>query len=155
MNKYLLRRENVLLITVNFCVILNKFFIGESVLDIHVHDTYFIIEGLFSSFIIILYTLLIYVLYISLRRKNKMPSNIISFIQIMGLILFSLNDILKFSYSSIIGMPRRYYDYSDSIKTFGIIDNTTNLFVFCFMLSQLLFLLYFLIVLGKQFLKNP
>jgi len=138
MKKVFTRIENYLLITPVILLIIEWILVEESVLDIHLHDTYFVIPG--SSLLILILLLLVipYFCHILLKPKVK-PIRIIHLISTIVLIVAFL-----ISLKLIPTNPRRYYDFSswNAYKQFGIFNSLTDLTLIAFLIVQLLFITY-------------
>jgi len=125
-------------------------------IDIHLYDTYFIFESKYISLLFFLYILFVYACYNILRKRTETIPKIIIVIQITGLFLVVINSLFQFKYSGLTGMPRRYYDYSawESFKTFASMNKLIVFSAFYFILSQLFFFLYFVLVFVRRFFKK-
>jgi len=145
-----------MLVLIAFALLLTEIFKNDSSLDIHLHDTYVIIDNSHISILIFAYTLFVYACYFVLRKANRAVHGIVALIQISGLLLTLISELFSTQYEGLAGMPRRYYDYSvwESFKTFAFINKTVTFLVLYFILSQLLFFLYFLIIITKHFFKK-
>jgi cytochrome c oxidase subunit I len=135
------RIENWLLIAPLILLFIEWVFIGQSVFDVHLHDTYFVMPGS-SPFILILLLLFIpYFCHIILKPKGQ-TIRIIHLISTVVLIL-----VFFISLKLIPTNPRRYYDFSswNAYKQFGIFNSFTALTIIAFLIAQLFFITYTII----------
>jgi cytochrome c oxidase subunit 1 len=125
---------------------LTGIFLGNSALDIHLHDTYFVVAhfhiimgvssffGMFAG---------IYHWYPKMfgRYMNKSLGYIHFFITFIGAYLI----FWPMHYEGIAGMPRRYYDYSawESFKDFQSINSFISIVVIIVFLAQFIFIYNF------------
>ena len=131
--------------------------IGQSALDFHAHDTYIIVPTRVIIIPILFYIFLMYFCYQFIRRKNGNTNLLISVFQIIGLCLLSLSISIPTNYQGLVSKPRRYYDYTvwKSFNEF-ISDNWYPIFaILLFIISQLIFLIYFLLCVFKMKNKSP
>ncbi|MEO6330832.1 MAG: hypothetical protein ABIO55_17990 [Ginsengibacter sp.] len=127
MFKYKERPYNLLLLTA-VLILIASFFAFDKTLDIHLHDTYFIITMAHSFWIIIILLLIFWTLY--LLTKRFLFSKILTWLNVILIVATSvfLVTISFYSnnyYNGLAGMPRRYYDYR-SWNNFGFYDNLTK-----------------------------
>ncbi len=138
---------------------LTGIWVGNSTLDMHVHDTYFIIAhfhlvmgvaGVFGMFAGI------YHWYPKMfgRHMNNTLSYIHFWITLIGAYLI----FWPMHYQGLAGMPRRYYDYSiwESFKQFQGLNHFISVVVILVFAVQILFLLNFFYSIWKgRKLTNP
>jgi heme/copper-type cytochrome/quinol oxidase subunit 1 len=113
------RPYNLIIFTA-FVVLAASFFAFNQTVDIHLHDTYFVITLTHLLWAISTLLLILWTLYILLHRL--LFSRFLMWINIVLTIMGVLFLVLIFFYSNryyegLAGMPRRYYDYrgSDSV----------------------------------------
>lgn len=127
-------------------ILLLKIFYGNSALDIHLHDTYFVMPHSYPLFFVVLAFSFFAAIYywfdkVFKKRMNDTLGHIhfwISFLSTSFLLLPML-------YIPLAGMPRRYYNYSDS-RSFDAFDNQSILVSILTILlaaAQLLFVFNF------------
>jgi len=150
--KYILRQENILLILLIIVFFTSKIIVSNSALDIHLHDTYFVISNIYMAVFFLPYLIFIYFSYRFIRRKNKSINVFISLFQIAGLSLFCLLLFLPLNFMDSIGKPTRYYDFNtwNSLKEFSFYNEWVMITIFIIVISQLLFFIYFLIFVFKR-----
>ncbi len=140
---------------------LTGIFLGNSALDIQLHDTYFVVAhfhivmgvsaffGMFAG---------IYHWYPKMfgRFMNNTLGYIHFFITFVGAYLI----FWPMHYEGVAGMPRRYYDYSawESFKQFGTLNSFISVVVIIVFFAQLLFVVNFFASIWKgrkQTTLNP
>ena len=138
---------------------LTGIFIGNSTLDIHLHDTYFIIAhfhlvmgvasfmGMFGG---------VYHWFPKMfgRHMNNTLSYIHFWITIVGAYLI----FWPMHYEGLAGMPRRYYDFSnwESFKMFGGLNEFITFITIIVFLAQFLFIFNFFYSMFKgRKVKDP
>lgn len=146
MKKFLLRIENLLLVAPLLSLLLSKIYFSNSALDIHLHDTYFVIDGVFIKLLFFLYTSLLYVLYLSLRLRRIKINFWVVIQHVIGTCLAILLIDLPVHYEGLAGIPRRYYDYTtwNSFKFFFISHWFISSACFIFILAQIIFIIYYI-----------
>lgn len=151
--KKLLRKENLMLTLIILFLICQEILSDRTAFDFHLYDTYIIIAKPYIFFIIFFYTLIVYACYFLFRKNKKKVSKIIAIIQITGLLLLIIQMASPVYYEGLAGMPRRYYDFSvwGSFKDFVSMNKWATFSALYFILSQVLFFIYFLIVLIQYF----
>lgn len=104
---------NLLLLTA-ILILIASFFVHNQALDMHLHDTYFIISLSHLFWTIILFLLLFWILY--LLTRHILFSKLLIWVHVLLLVLTSLSLMAILFYSihqGIAGSPRRYYDFSN------------------------------------------
>lgn len=109
-------------------------YIGNSSLDIHLHDTYFVIGGYGGTLIFLPFYIMLFLSWIMhqlLRRKSLLP-RVWQWAQV-GITLACLLAFPFFLKLSFGGEPRSYYDASsfDAMRTF-FPASTLSIVVFIF-----------------------
>ncbi len=140
---------------------LTGIFLGNSALDIHLHDTYFIIAhfhlvmgvaGMFGMFAGI------YHWYP--KMYGRYLNNTLGYIHFWVTFIGAYLIFWPMHYEGLAGMPRRYYDFSnwESFKQFGDLNRFISIVAICVFAVQILFLLNFFysIWYGRKLTKqNP
>lgn len=122
--------------------LLSMIYIGNTSIDIHMHDTYFVIGQAGYTVLWLVFPLLFtsWIIHVLLRRKALLPAQwrwaqvLITLFCPLAAGIITNNSSLE----GMAGMPRWYYDYS----TFSNIQTSHMLVFICvlvFLLSQLLF----------------
>ena len=139
MRNVFLRIENWLLVTPAILLIIEWLFIGESVMDVHFHDTYLVMPGASSLILILILLLIPYMYHLLLRTKGKRS---ILFIHVISTVV---SIVAFFICSKLIPTtPRRYYDFSnwESFHQFGMLNNLVAMIALALITIQLLFIVY-------------
>ncbi len=129
-------------------------FVPDGAIDIHLHDTYFIIAtahvyravALLLLFFAFLYRILRYLLYLDL----------LSWLHILVTLLGCALVLLPMHYEGFAGQPRRYYDYSAwaSFKQFEQLNRVISVVAISWILAQAVFLLHILLGLLRLFRRR-
>lgn len=125
---------------------LTGLWLGNSALDIHLHDTYFNI----AHFHLVMGVASIFAMFAGVyhwfpkmygRRMNNTLGYIHFWISIIGAYLI----FWPMHYEGLAGMPRRYYDYSiwESFKQFSELNKFISIVVFITFSTQILFIINF------------
>jgi cytochrome c oxidase subunit 1 len=108
------KRPYHLLLLTALIILMASFFASNETLDIHLHDTYFIIAltNLFAGISVLL--LILWLLYLFTSRL--LFSNMLTWIHILSttiafLLLVVFSFYSNYYYEGLAGMPRRYPDY--------------------------------------------
>jgi cytochrome c oxidase subunit I len=143
MKKLFLRTENWLLIVPIIITIIEKLFFSLSTVDIHLHDTYFVIANFHIGILLFLSVCIPYLFHFLLRRKGAGSRGVL-FSHVVATIILLLLFFVSFRLQHN-DMPRRYYDFS-SWKLYGPLYNLLFSWlafaVLAFVLVQLLFIVY-------------
>lgn len=118
------------------------FYYGNAVIDIHMHDTYWIIGHAGYKALLLVFPLLFtsWIIHVLLRRKALLAAKwrwiqvIITLLCLLAVSIFANN----LSEDGMAGMPRRYYDYN----TYFDLLTQYKLMLLCplvFLLNQLVF----------------
>jgi cytochrome c oxidase subunit I len=129
-------------------------FFSEASIDIHLHDTYFIIANRHLYWAIALLLLILALLYRALR--NILFSKILTWLHIIVTLAGFLAALMPVHYQGFAGSPRRYYDYSawESYKQFGQLNQFVSVAVVLFFFAQFLFPLHILLGLFRWFSRR-
>jgi len=125
---------------------LTGIFLGNSALDLHLHDTYFVV----AHFHIVMGVASFFGMFAGVyhwfpkmfgRHLNNTMAFIHFWISIVGAYLI----FWPMHYEGLAGMPRRYYDYSnwESFKMFGGLNQFISLVAMVVFAAQLLFVFNF------------
>jgi len=125
---------------------LTGIFLGNSALDLHLHDTYFVV----AHFHIVMGVASFFGMFAGVyhwfpkmfgRHLNNTLAYIHFWISIVGAYLI----FWPMHYEGLAGMPRRYYDYSnwESFKMFGGLNQFISLVAMVVFAAQLLFVFNF------------
>mgnify|MGYP001366458833 CR=1 FL=1 len=123
-----------------------QIFYGNSALDIHLHDTYFVMPNCFPLFFVALVFAVFAATYHWFDKMFKKQMN-----YTLGYIHFWISFLgisfigLPIQYAGLAGMPRHYYDYSDSsnFDTFNNQITLVSVLTFLLIIAQLLFVFNF------------
>jgi cytochrome c oxidase subunit 1 len=129
-----------------------QFFIGNSAVDIHIHDTLFVVPFWFCLLPVYLIIFLSFITHIVLRRKNLLTLKWAWFqvgVAILPILLYWFITLFNFFGTPL---PRRYYSYSpwyqwNYHRYIGIIFLVICLVAF---LTQIVLWIYAVIVLPKS-----
>ena len=145
----------MLILVMSACFIF-EFFKSSSGLDIHLHDTYYVVSNIHLSVVFLAYSLLIYAAYFLLRKINQPVSKSITIIQITGLVVAILASSIPNNIPEISNQPTHYYDYStwNSFTKFAAINKLVTIAAIVFIASQVVFFLYFIGILIKSLIKR-
>lgn len=145
----LFRRENWLLVIPLFLFLSSNVFIGNSAIDIHLHDTYYVVSTLHFAAWILMLVVLPYLFHVFLRiyiKGNKRILNIhvyITQVAYISMIAIAIFTVYKRSISKDVSVPEMF-EPNLSQYLFGAI-------AFIYLLNQFLFLIYFL---GQMFFRK-
>ena len=108
------KRPYCLLLLTAVLLLVASFFVHNQTLDMHLHDTYFIISMPLLFWPMILLLLLFWILYLFTERF--LSSKVLMWVHIILMVLASVSlvGILFYSnYQEEAGSPRQYYDFSN------------------------------------------
>lgn len=125
---------------------LTGIFLGNSALDIHLHDTYFVI----AHFHIVMGVASMFGMFAGIyhwypKMYGRYLNNTLGYIHFWATMIGAYLIFWPMHYSGLAGMPRRYYDYSiwESFKQFGPLNQFISIVAIIVFLVQLLFIFNF------------
>lgn len=125
---------------------LTGIFLGNSALDIHLHDTYFVI----AHFHIVMGVASFFGLFAGVyhwfpKMFGRFLNNTLSYIHFWITIVGAYLIFWPMHYEGLAGMPRRYYDFSnwESFKMFGGLNEFISIVSIVVFSAQLLFVINF------------
>jgi cytochrome c oxidase subunit 1 len=125
---------------------LTGIFLGNSALDIHLHDTYFVI----AHFHIVMGVASMFGMFAGIyhwypKMYGRYLNNTLGYIHFWATMIGAYLIFWPMHYSGLAGMPRRYYDFSiwESFKNFGPLNQFISIVSIIVFLVQLLFLFNF------------
>ena len=125
---------------------LTGIFLGNSSLDIHLHDTYFVV----AHFHIVMGVASMFGMFAGIyhwfpKMYGKYLNNTLGYIHFWVTIIGAYLIFWPMHYEGLAGMPRRYYDFSswESFKMFGGLNEFISVVALIVFATQLLFILNF------------
>jgi len=125
---------------------LTGIFLGNSALDIHLHDTYFVI----AHFHIVMGVASFFGMYAGVyhwfpKMFGRLMNNTLGYIHFWGTLVCAYVIFWPMHYEGLAGMPRRYYDFSqwESFKQFGDLNVVITIASIISFALQLLFVFNF------------
>ena len=125
---------------------LTGIFLGNSALDIHLHDTYFIV----AHFHIVMGVAGMFGMFAGIyhwypKMFGRYMNNTLSYIHFWVTMIGAYLIFWPMHYEGLAGMPRRYYDYSswESFKMFGGLNEFISFVAMIVFATQLLFVINF------------
>ena len=125
---------------------LTGIFLGNSALDIHLHDTYFVI----AHFHIVMGVASFFGMFAGIyhwypKMYGRYMNNTLSYIHFWVTIVGAYCIFWPMHYEGLAGMPRRYYDFSswESFKMFGGLNEFISFVSIIVFSAQLLFVFNF------------
>ncbi len=125
---------------------LTGIFLGNSALDIHLHDTYFVI----AHFHIVMGVASFFGMFAGVyhwfpKMFGRYLNNTLGYIHFWGTIVCAYVIFWPMHYTGLAGMPRRYYDYSQwqSFKQFGDLNVVITIAAIISFILQLVFVFNF------------
>jgi cytochrome c oxidase subunit I len=144
---------NLLLLTGLIFVLASFFVLNQNnSVDIHLHDTYFVIAHAHIFWLLAILALLVWTLYLAANKflfsKALTWAHVI--VTILTLILFALTLYVGDSLSNL--KPRRYYDYSswNSFGAYGKYTKAIGITLSILISGQIIFLINFIAGLFKR-----
>lgn len=126
---------------------------GNSIINIHLHDTYFLISYsypfLFVSIVFAMFAAIYQWFYKIFKRHLK---NVLGYFHFWLSLISTCFLILQIPYVQLLGMPRRYYDFSDSQNINPLYPQGIFIAIAAVLLliAQLLFVVNFCISIFKK-----
>lgn len=150
MNK--LKFEYILLILAGFLMLAILFWpvlTGSSTLDIHLHDTYFVIEHFPVAASSLWYCIFLFALYTVTRRKTGNVNGVIALFHILVTTVVISFYVLKkiYTYETL---PRRYLDFSGVYTSFSREQTMLIALMGLFVVAQLAFFTYAIVSLVQN-----
>jgi len=131
---------------------LTGIFLGNSALDIHLHDTYFVI----AHFHLVMGVSAFFGMFAGVyhwypKMFGRFMSNTLGYIHFWLTFIGAYVIFWPMHYEGIAGMPRRYYDYSnwESFKQFSELNQMISVAVIIVFFAQLLFVFNFFMSIFK------
>ena len=125
---------------------LTGIFLGNSALDIHLHDTYFVV----AHFHIVMGVASFFGMFAGVyhwfpKMYGRYLNNTLAYIHFWVTIIGAYLIFWPMHYEGLAGMPRRYYDFSgwESFKMFGGLNEFISVVAMIVFAAQLLFILNF------------
>jgi cytochrome c oxidase subunit 1 len=125
---------------------LTGIWLGNSSIDIHVHDTYFVI----AHFHIVMGVSAFFGMFAGLyhwfpKMYGRFMNNTLGYIHFWVTLIGAYLIFWPMHYEGLAGMPRRYYDYSNwaSFNQFGPLNHFISIVVIIVFATQLLFVFNF------------
>ena len=125
---------------------LTGIFLGNSALDIHLHDTYFVI----AHFHIVMGVASFFGMFAGVyhwypKMYGRYLNNTLAYIHFWVTLVGAYLIFWPMHYEGLAGMPRRYYDFSnwESFKQFGELNHFITLVALLVFIVQLLFVFNF------------
>ncbi len=125
---------------------LTGIFLGNSALDIHLHDTYFVV----AHFHIVMGVASMFGMFAGIyhwypKMYSRYLNNTLGYIHFWVTIVGAYLIFWPMHYTGLAGVPRRYYDFSiwESFKNFGSLNQFISIVSIIVFLTQLLFLFNF------------
>jgi cytochrome c oxidase subunit 1 len=125
---------------------LTGIFLGNSALDIHLHDTYFVI----AHFHIVMGVASFFGMFAGVyhwfpKMFGRYLNNTLGYLHFWGTIICAYLIFWPMHYEGLAGMPRRYYDFSQwqSFKQFGPLNTFITIVSIVSFVLQLLFVFNF------------
>lgn len=123
-----------------------QIFYGNSALDIHLHDTYFVTSNSYVLFFIaVAFAIFAATYYCFDKIFRKQMNFTLGYIHFWVSFLAASFFLLPMQYVQLAGMPRRYYDYSNSYNTHTFSNQNTfvSVLILLVVVAQLLFVFNF------------
>ncbi|MBS0647577.1 MAG: cbb3-type cytochrome c oxidase subunit I [Verrucomicrobia bacterium] len=147
-----------LLLWTGLVLVLTSFFIlkQSNSVDIHLHDTYFVIAHTHVFWLLAILAFFVWTLYLLTNKilysKALTWTHVI--ITILTLLLFALT--LFFSDSFMNTTPRRYYDYSSwgSFDSYTTLTKALGITIFALLFGQFIFVINLIAGLFKRLTKR-
>jgi len=125
---------------------LTGIFLGNSSLDIHLHDTYFVI----AHFHIVMGVASMFGMFAGIyhwypKMFGRFLNNTLGYVHFWITMVGAYLIFWPMHYEGLAGMPRRYYKYDiwESFKQFGTLNQFISIVAIIVFLTQILFILNF------------
>jgi cytochrome c oxidase subunit 1 len=125
---------------------LTGIFLGNSALDIHLHDTYFVV----AHFHIVMGVASMFGMFAGIyhwfpKMYGRYLNNTLAYLHFWVTIMGAYAIFWPLHYAGLAGMPRRYYDFSnwESFKMFGGLNEFVSVVALIVFATQLLFVFNF------------
>jgi len=119
---------------------------SNSVIDIHLHDTYFVISQPYPVFfIVVVFAMFAAIYHWFFRISGREMNNTLGYIHFWATFIGTWFFLLPVQYEGLAGMPRRYYDYGDGnyFNTFYDQNHFMSIMALLLLIAQLLFVFNF------------
>lgn len=153
--KFKTKPYHLLLLAAIIMVIAGLLMPGDSVPGIHLHDTYIVLSSSYYTWCAV-FLFLIWIIYLLtakfLYSKRLTWAHVIVTV-FCCLLIPALPYLLTSSYQGFAGMPRRYFDYSESgwFNVFGRFSKPMRVVFWFFVAVQLLYIINLGVGLFKRF----
>lgn len=157
MKEFFLRIEHLLWLTPILLFVLSFLFVGNSAIDIHLHDTYIVLNdgGVAILFIWLCIIIIPLIIHFLLRYYHRRNSLICTFHVIITVALMILLSSLVAYQGSVLMKPRRYYKYNvDFANSLTATENGTMLMLLLLLTVQTLFILHALMGFIQRGIQN-
>ena len=131
---------------------LTGLFLGNSALDIHLHDTYFVV----AHFHIVMGISAFFGMFAGIyhwypKMYGRFMNNTLGYIHFFVTFIGSYVIFWPMHYEGVAGMPRRYYDFSawESFKQFGELNQMISVAAIIVFFAQLLFVFNYFVSIWK------
>ena len=131
---------------------LTGLFLGNSALDIHLHDTYFVV----AHFHIVMGISAFFGMFAGIyhwypKMYGRFMNNTLGYIHFFVTFIGSYVIFWPMHYEGVAGMPRRYYDFSawESFKQFGELNQMISIAAIIVFFAQLLFVFNYFVSIWK------
>jgi cytochrome c oxidase subunit 1 len=131
---------------------LTGLFLGNSALDIHLHDTYFVV----AHFHIVMGISAFFGMFAGIyhwypKMYGRFMNNTLGYIHFFVTFIGSYVIFWPMHYEGVAGMPRRYYDFSawESFKQFGELNQMISIAAIIVFFAQILFVFNYFVSIWK------
>jgi cytochrome c oxidase subunit 1 len=131
---------------------LTGLFLGNSALDIHLHDTYFVV----AHFHIVMGISAFFGMYAGVyhwfpKMYGRFMNNTLGYIHFFVTFIGAYVIFWPMHYEGVAGMPRRYYDFSawESFKQFGELNQMISIAAIIVFFAQILFVFNYFVSIWK------
>ncbi len=115
MSKWFYKIENWLLIVPILLIIVEKLIFNSAAIDIHLHDTYFVVSRVYIAYFILIIAFIPYGCHAALRIKKAGYKKLLLWQVVITLLLMLFFYMPFFFINDATGkiLPRRYFDFSN------------------------------------------